>query len=93
LEGEATPEGLWLSSTVEGAKRDRFRVVASALGRDSSPNLTALPRAGRVEVAENLARFIRLADEIEREAIDGAWLDAIAAADALFPALDYRVFA
>ncbi len=44
-------------------------------------------------VTDHLARFTRLADEIERDAVDGEWLDAIAAADALFPALDYRVFA
>jgi 1,4-alpha-glucan branching enzyme len=44
-------------------------------------------------VTDHLARFTRLADDIERDAIDGGWLDAIAAADVLFPALDYRVFA
>src|SRR5437016_5338725 len=33
LEGEATPEGLWLTSTVTNAVNDRFRVVATAVGR------------------------------------------------------------
>ena len=36
LEGEATREGLWLTSTVippSGTVRDRFRVVATAVGR------------------------------------------------------------
>ncbi|MCX6926095.1 MAG: hypothetical protein NT154_23235, partial [Verrucomicrobia bacterium] len=28
LDGEATSEGLWLTSTVEGAAADRFRVIA-----------------------------------------------------------------
>ena len=36
LEGEATPEGLWLTSTATGTNSltDRFRVVASAVGRE-----------------------------------------------------------
>ncbi|MBE0544925.1 MAG: hypothetical protein IH623_26605 [Verrucomicrobia bacterium] len=33
LEGEATSEGLWLTSTVPGQPNDRFRVVAVAIGR------------------------------------------------------------
>ena len=33
LEGEATSEGLWLSSTAPGAA-SRFRVVAAAVGRE-----------------------------------------------------------
>src|SRR5437899_1672950 len=33
LEGEATPEGLWLSSTVTNGVNDRFRIVAAAVGR------------------------------------------------------------
>src|SRR6266567_4712670 len=39
LEGEATREGLWLSSTVippSGTVNDRFRVMATAVGRQSS---------------------------------------------------------
>jgi hypothetical protein len=33
LDGEATPEGLWLISTVTNTVSDRFRVTATAVGR------------------------------------------------------------
>src|SRR5437016_2266723 len=33
LEGEATREGLWLTSTVTNGVNDRFRVAAAAVGR------------------------------------------------------------
>src|SRR5438105_4977575 len=33
LEGEATREGLWLTSTLTNAVKERFRVVAVAVGR------------------------------------------------------------
>src|ERR1039458_7262652 len=33
LDGEATPEGLWLTSTATNAVKDRFRVTAAAVGR------------------------------------------------------------
>jgi hypothetical protein len=33
LDGEATPEGLWLTSTVTNTPNDRFRVTAMAVGR------------------------------------------------------------
>src|SRR2546426_3997400 len=36
LEGEATREGLWLTSTVTNAVNDRFRIMAAAVGRESS---------------------------------------------------------
>src|SRR5437016_1258456 len=39
LDGEATPEGLWLTSTIINKVNDRFRVVATAVGR----------RAGRAD--------------------------------------------
>src|SRR6266566_6496759 len=35
LEGEATREGLWLTSTVTNAVNDRFRIVAAAVGREA----------------------------------------------------------
>jgi hypothetical protein len=35
LEGEATREGLWLTSTPSNAAKDRFRVVAVAVGRQA----------------------------------------------------------
>src|SRR6266581_8129177 len=34
LEGEASREGLWLTSTVTNAVNDRFRIVATAVGRE-----------------------------------------------------------
>ena len=33
LDGEATPEGLWLTSTATNAVKDRFRVTVMAVGR------------------------------------------------------------
>jgi len=33
LEGEATTDGLWLTSTVDGTRADRFRVLATFVGR------------------------------------------------------------
>jgi len=33
LHGEATREGLWLTSTVTNAVHDRFRLVAAEVGR------------------------------------------------------------
>ena len=33
LEGQATREGLWLTSTVTNAEHDRFRFVAAEVGR------------------------------------------------------------
>jgi hypothetical protein len=72
LEGEATGEGLWLTSMVTGQANDRFRLVAAAVGRagaEGSPLPTefwpsvarsaALPRTGAVEVAGQLVRFVR----------------------------------
>ncbi len=44
-------------------------------------------------VTAHLARFNRLADEIERDAVDGTWLHAVEAADNLFPTIDYRLYA
>jgi len=36
LEGEATREGLWLTSTVTNAVKERFRVTAVVVGRQSA---------------------------------------------------------
>src|SRR5207244_3747191 len=36
LEGEATREGLWLTSTVRNPVNDRFRFMAVAIGRATS---------------------------------------------------------
>src|SRR5262249_41253710 len=59
LDGDATPEGLWLSSTVTNQVSGRFRVVAEAVGRQ------ALAREGTVTVSGQTVRFVRagLAEE------------------------------
>jgi hypothetical protein len=57
LEGEATSEGLWLSSTAPGAA-SRFRVVAAAVGREGGM-VAALPQCGEVSGGEATARFVR----------------------------------
>src|SRR6266496_3358792 len=41
LEGQATPEGLWLVSTADGAKGDRFRIVAASVGREDPSSAEA----------------------------------------------------
>ena len=46
LEGEATREGMWLTSTVTNAVNDRFRVVAAAVGRRSGSNLREVLECG-----------------------------------------------
>src|SRR6266481_6544591 len=50
LEGEATEEGLWLASTVEGSQGGRFRVRAAAVGR---PADVAQPSRLRVKGASS----------------------------------------
>jgi hypothetical protein len=57
LDGEATPEGLWLTSTVANTVSDRFRVMAMAVSRTTinvafnSPSLESnIPLAGEGEV-------------------------------------------
>ena len=61
LEGEATTEGLWLRSTGENVSNERFRVLATEVGRTSSNGaLDFRPRkAGRIELANDLVRFVR----------------------------------
>ena len=69
LQGDATREGLWLTSLTEDAKQDRFCVVATAIGRRSPAEvagaehapagLIALAAAGAVAVESNAVRFIR----------------------------------
>jgi hypothetical protein len=58
LEGEVTSEGLWLTSTVEGAASDRFRVVADYVGRDGGA-MVALPERGVAGGEPGLARYVR----------------------------------
>ena len=74
LEGEATPEGLWLTSTVTNQSPDKFRVVARAVGRvapcapgatDKTLNhpqptsIIRLETTGSVSVDGKLVRFAR----------------------------------
>ncbi|MCX6928337.1 MAG: hypothetical protein NT154_34780, partial [Verrucomicrobia bacterium] len=58
LEGEVTSEGLWLTSTVEGAAADRFRVVADYVGRDSGV-MVSLPERGVAGGEPGLGRYVR----------------------------------
>src|SRR6185369_11075356 len=54
LEGEAMAEGLWLISTADGTKRDRFRIVARSVRRVANSreeNLGAPASRRRVAVA------------------------------------------
>jgi hypothetical protein len=60
LDGQATPEGLWLTSTTDTSKGERFRVVASAVGRQeggraSSRALTSSPFPEMFGLAATLA--------------------------------------
>ena len=68
MEGEATREGLWLSSTGTNQANDRFRVTAMAVARAGSPlhadghavtRSTQLPATGNVSVDGQTVRFIR----------------------------------
>jgi len=42
LEGRATPEGLWLTSTTDNSTSERFQVVATSVGRTADPDLSGL---------------------------------------------------
>ena len=68
LDGEATPEGLWLTSTVTNTVSDRFRVTAMEIGRRSAnagfdsqgPEFNLqLAAEGTVSVEGQKARFVR----------------------------------
>ena len=66
LDGEATPQGLWLTSTVTNAVSDRFRVTASEVGRKAAPlnsphpdSNTRLAGAGKVSINGQTVRFSR----------------------------------
>ena len=68
LDGEASPEGLWLTSTVTNTVNDRFRVTAVEVGRKAAsapfnlqfpaPNIP-LAAAGDVSVCGQTVRFSR----------------------------------
>ena len=74
LDGEATPERLWLTSTATNAVNDRFRMTAAAVGRvtpcapgpaDRTSNIQhptsniQLEDAGIISLAGQTARFSR----------------------------------
>ena len=68
LDGEATPEGLWLTSTVTNTESDRFRVTAMAVGRkaDDATLQLSISRiqppvagCGRLSVCGQTVRFSR----------------------------------
>ena len=53
LAGEATREGLWLTSTVTNSVNDRFRVMAAAVGRGKAgPSVPAVGNGGESVVGE-----------------------------------------
>ena len=65
LEGEATQEGLWLTSTVTNGLKDRFRIVAATVHRQSSSSSfsssssSTLQKTGIVSLEDQKVRFIR----------------------------------
>ena len=63
LEGHATPEGLWLESTVPDAA-GKLRLVVTTLSREgnstvNSRHSTTLPGIGTISVEDKLVRFTR----------------------------------
>ncbi|HUD45259.1 MAG TPA: hypothetical protein VMR33_00435 [Candidatus Baltobacteraceae bacterium] len=61
LDGEATPEGLWLTSTVTNTVSDRFRVTAVDVGRKAANAAfnSPLAEAGKVSVCGQTVRLSR----------------------------------
>ena len=80
LEGEATREGLWLTSTADPAAADRFRLVAAAVGR-AGGQVAALPPQGTASGEGGRARFTRpgLVEEYS-VSVDGVRQDFVVAA-------------
>jgi hypothetical protein len=58
LEGRATTEGLWITSTAEAGQTESFRVKAQAVGRKGLP-LTSLAEEGSVVTTSETSRFVR----------------------------------
>jgi len=58
LEGQATTNGLWLTSKADYVESERFRLVAVAVGRERTQR-SFLPPSGQIAVADQLVRFIR----------------------------------
>jgi hypothetical protein len=59
LDGEATAEGLWLTSTVTNTVGDLFRVTAMEVGRKGTESNISLDGIGAVSVDGQTARFSR----------------------------------
>ena len=80
LEGEVTPEGLWLTSTAGSGAADRFRLVAGAVGRSGS-SMAALPARGTPGGDASHARFVRpgLVEEYS-VSVDGVRQDFVVSA-------------
>jgi len=53
IDGTATPEGLWLTSTIANQPGDSFQVTATAVGE------RLLPRQGKVTMHDRTVRFAR----------------------------------
>ena len=91
LEAEATPEGLWMTSTFTNTARDHFRVVAAQVGSHAAASLhgsgdatrgnVSLPQTGTVAVAGQVVRFARPGVVEEYSvSLDGVQQDFILAA-------------
>lgn len=78
LAGQATAEGLWLESTERPEKPERFRVRASAVGRDGAVDFNPLLGKGVVRVAADHAAYLRpgLVEEY-RVSMDGVRQDFV----------------
>ena len=70
LEGTVSAEGLWLTSTATEASGERFRVRATAVGREEL-NSTVSPVSSRTLVATKEARGIPLSAEGRVEVSEG----------------------
>jgi hypothetical protein len=64
LDGEATPEGLWLTSTVTNTVSDRFRVTAMAVGR-APEKQKAESRKQKFEMGERRAESGKGGSEVQ----------------------------
>jgi hypothetical protein len=79
LEAEATAEGLWLISTASEPQHERFRLVATSIGRGLPLNYERkLSSTGAVQIVGSLVRFTR-AELIEEYTVsaDGLQQDFI----------------
>src|SRR6266850_1968988 len=75
LNAELTSQGLYLASTADCAKGTIFRVLAGAIGRE---DVKSLPRTGRIEVDDKVARWFRpLLTEEYSSSVDGIQQDFV----------------